>query len=76
MNAEPEQASRRAISLCDDVVRFHHALGIALQRQNRLEEAIIAAHRAAELAPDNAELRRNLDSCLLAAYHIDEAFER
>jgi predicted Zn-dependent protease len=65
---------QRAIELGDDNPHQAHILSIALERQNRLEEAVEAARRAADLKPEPHRLAR-VGVLLSLVGSLDEAEE-
>ncbi|MGE0086978.1 MAG: tetratricopeptide repeat protein [Desulfococcaceae bacterium] len=50
----------------------HNDLGIAFVRMNRIRDAVEHFRRAAEIAPDDAEIRRNLEKSLELSYNGQE----
>ncbi len=73
--ARAEQALRRAERLNAGQPTFHnhHVLGIVLERQGRLDEAIVEARKASDLEPANPDLLSRLAAMLLTANRLDEA---
>jgi Flp pilus assembly protein TadD len=55
---EAEQSLRNAIELGDENPHQAHILSITLERQNRLDEAVVAARRAADLQPEPYRMAR------------------
>jgi Flp pilus assembly protein TadD len=53
-DAEGEQVLRDGLSRAPTNATLHHALGLALTRLNRHDEALVEFHRATELDPVNA----------------------
>ncbi len=51
---EGERLLREALAVDPEDANVHHALGLSLVRQRRLDEALEALGRAAELAPNNS----------------------
>jgi Flp pilus assembly protein TadD len=51
-----EAQLRRGLPLAADKAPLHHALGLALARQQRLPEALVEFERAVALAPHDADL--------------------
>jgi tetratricopeptide (TPR) repeat protein len=49
--AEAEQLLRRGLAIAPDSADLHHALGLALVRGKRVDEALVELERAAELGP-------------------------
>ena len=49
-----EAVLREGVAAVPRAAALHHALGLALVREQRLPDAVAALQRAAELAPDNA----------------------
>ncbi|MDX2166755.1 MAG: tetratricopeptide repeat protein [Deltaproteobacteria bacterium] len=53
--AGAEATLRKALTVQDTAAEVHHALGLALVRQKRMDEALRELRRAAELAPDTPQ---------------------
>ncbi|MDB9729180.1 tetratricopeptide repeat protein, partial [Amylibacter sp.] len=53
----------------------HYNMGIALQKQNKLEEAIVAYNKALALKPDYAEAYNNMGTALQVQSKLEEAIE-
>ncbi len=62
-----------ALQLKPDLLESHHNLGVALEEQGRLEEAVACYRRALELKPDDAEIHNNLGNVLKDQGKLDEA---
>jgi protein O-GlcNAc transferase len=60
-------ASRRALELKPDFAEAHSNIGSILQKQGKVEAAIVEMRRAVELAPSSARAHSNL---LLALHYI------
>ncbi|MCM2310454.1 MAG: hypothetical protein NDI84_03540, partial [Steroidobacteraceae bacterium] len=54
---EAEATLREGLKLSPDAAALHHALGLALVRQQRKQEALLELKRATELEPGNARYR-------------------
>jgi tetratricopeptide (TPR) repeat protein len=52
--AQCEQVLRRGLEAAADKAAIHHALGLGLARQKRLDEALVELKHGVELAPDDA----------------------
>jgi tetratricopeptide (TPR) repeat protein/cytochrome c553 len=65
--AECERTLRRGLEVAVDKAALHHALGLALARQQRLDEALVELKRAAELAPSDTRLAYVHGIALLSA---------
>lgn len=63
---EAETCARRSIELRPDAVSEHYNLGFALQKQNKVDEAIKAFDAAIALDPRNASAYRNRGALYLA----------
>jgi tetratricopeptide (TPR) repeat protein len=70
-----EELLRASIARDPSAAAAHHALGLALVRQGRREDALAALARAAELAPATARFAWVHAVALHDAGRIDEAFE-
>jgi Flp pilus assembly protein TadD len=70
-----ERAAREAMRLAAGQPTFHahHLLGIAFERQGRMQEASAAARKASDLEPDNPALLGRLAAMLRAADRVEEA---
>ena len=73
--AGAEQALKHAMRLAPQPQTFHnhHLLGIALERQGRLDEAIAEARKASDLAPENPDLLARVAAILRSAKRSEEA---
>lgn len=72
-DALAEEAYRRALALRDGDARAWYGLAHVLERQGRYDEAVAAARRAEEIAPDYPPLPRTIALWALARGHLDEA---
>jgi Flp pilus assembly protein TadD len=54
--AQCEKVLRRGLEAAADKAPLHHALGLGLARQKRLDEALVELQRAVELAPSDTAL--------------------
>jgi Flp pilus assembly protein TadD len=70
-----EHALREAQRLASEAPTFHnhYLLSIVLERQGRIEESIVEARNASDLARENADLMVRLAVLLLTVKRIDEA---
>ena len=58
-----------------NVADAHYNIGIALQKQNKLEETIVAYNKALALKPDYAEAYNNMGTALQVQSKLEEAIE-
>jgi predicted O-linked N-acetylglucosamine transferase (SPINDLY family) len=65
--------ARRDFPVAHELIRLH---GIALLRCNLRDEARMALHRAAEIAPQSVEVQCNLATLALEDGRVDAAIER
>jgi len=59
--ARGETAAREAVQLAPGDAAAHNLLGIALASTGRIDQATVEFREAAKLAPDDAQVRRNLE---------------
>ncbi|MFZ1074562.1 MAG: tetratricopeptide repeat protein [Verrucomicrobiia bacterium] len=62
-----------AVAVTENNDVAHTNLGVALEQQGKLEDALAEYRTALKLAPDSAEAHNNLANLLAAAGHMDEA---
>jgi len=75
-SGQPDQAIEwiaRAVRIAPEAEHVA-ALGMALQRSGKLEDALKAYDKAISLQPDNAELWKDLATVLVNLNRLDEAF--
>ena len=65
-------AYRAAIRLKPDAAEPHGNLGLSLRRQGKLDEAVVAFRRAAELAPPGSPMAREVPSSITFAVPLRE----
>jgi predicted CXXCH cytochrome family protein len=72
-DAKAEELLRESIALLPEAAAPHHALGLALIRQKRYEEALLSVKRASELEPANPRYAYVYAVALQSAGRIQEA---
>ncbi len=73
--AEMESCSRKAIRITPDYAEAHNNLGVALEAQGRLDEAIASYRHAVRAMPDYLNAHFNLGNALAAVGRPDQAAE-
>jgi tetratricopeptide (TPR) repeat protein len=68
-----DELIHKAIFIDARVASYHSNLGLALQEQGRLEDAVICHRKAIDLQPDFSEAHNNLGLALQAQGLLDEA---
>ena len=71
--SETETLCRELISQRPDIAEFHNLLGVSLQGQSRVNEAIECYRAAAKLRPQFAAAHYNLGTLLRVRGHVDES---
>jgi tetratricopeptide (TPR) repeat protein len=74
--AAAEQHLRAALALKPGYVQGYINLGVALDRQGKIPEAIVSYRRALEIEPNLPETRTNLGVALARNGELDEAIEQ
>ncbi len=69
------EMAQKAVTLDPDFADSHAALGYAYLASGRYKEAVVAAKRAVDLRPGDAETHHYLSRCLVWAGSPDEAYE-
>ncbi|MBI5364619.1 MAG: ammonia-forming cytochrome c nitrite reductase subunit c552 [Planctomycetes bacterium] len=72
-DAEGERVLRRGLAAAVDKAALHHALGLNLARQKRLEEALVELKHGVDLAPGDTTLAYVYGVALLSADRKSEA---
>ena len=67
--------STRALSINPDYAEAHSNLGMALQKQGKLDDAIQSYQRALNINPDYAEAHKNLGVALQDQGKLDDAIQ-
>jgi len=70
-----EQSARKAISICPDDRRGHHALGLVKLYFKEIDESIETLVRATTLSPDDPDVRADLADALVFNGQAGEAIE-